>query len=237
LQELKRRCLNRASVIGLVVVVAAAAGLSLAATAGAGTRTAVPAGAITTAPRAGAPAVGAALPVASQTIFSNFGPGRSYDCCSAWDVSEAGTGFLFETANGFTPSAGGQISRIDIALSNLTGTNNATVELAQDSGGLPGAVIRSWSVAGQPPFGSCCAVTTINVSPLIPVGAGHQYWLIAIAGPNVQNDTFDTWNFTYNDANTGPIMQWDGTTWIDRAPNPSGAFDILGCGKLCKVYP
>ncbi len=153
-------------------------------------------------------------------------------------MSEPGsTPGLFENANAFTPSTGSQITRIDLALTNVSGTNNATVELARDNGGLPGAVIRSWSVAGQPPFGGCCTVTTINVSPLIPVGAGHQYWLIAIAGPNVLNDTWDAWNFTYNGASTGPVMSWNGATWIDNTGSPSSAFDVLGCGKLCKVYP
>ena len=109
-------------------------------------------------------------------------------------MSESGsaTGTLWENANEFTPSVGGQITRIDIALSWVSGTNNATVELVQDNGGFPtGQVMGVWSVAGQAPFGGCCAVTTINTGRLIPVGAGRHYWLLAISGPNVQNDTWD----------------------------------------------
>jgi hypothetical protein len=242
----KRRGVNRTSLIGAGLI-AAAAGLvfAVAPVASAGRAPAVSHGAITTLGAkvgvkagAGASSASSALPTSAATVFSNFGPGNAYDSGVGWTVSESGspTG-LFVNANGFTPSAGGYVSRIDVALSNVLGTNNATIELAQDSGGLPGAVIRSWSVAGQPPFGSCCTVTTINVSPLIALGAGHQYWLIASAGPNGLDDTWDAWNWTYDGASTGPAMSWDGNSWIDNTGQPSGAFALYGCGKLCKVYP
>ncbi len=226
-----------------VGLIAAAVGLVFAAApvASASPVPAVSHGAITTATAkagVGASSASSALPTTAATIFNNFGPGNAYDASTGWTVSQPGSSpGLFENANAFTPSAGGQISRIDLALTNVLGANNATVELAQDNGGLPGAVIRSWSVAGQPPFGGCCTVTTISVSPLIPVGAGKQYWLIAIAGPNVLNNIWDAWGETYNGASTGPVMSWDGISWIDNTGSPSGAFDILGCGKLCKVYP
>ena len=80
-------------------------------------------------------------------IFNNFGPAlNAYDSRLGWTVSEAGSlvGTLFENANEFTPSVGGQITRIDIALSNDFGTNNATVELVQDNGGL-----ADWTGAGR----------------------------------------------------------------------------------------
>jgi hypothetical protein len=231
------------SLTGLVLVVAAVAGLSVAAAAGAGTRPAVPKAAITrTTVKPGAATTAAALPFGSQMIFNNFGPAlNAYNPGTGWTVSEtgSGTGTLWENANAFTPSVGGQITRIDIALSNYFGTNNATVELVQDNGGLPtGQVLGAWSVAGQAPFGSCCAVTTINTGRLIPVGAGRQYWLVAVPGPNFQNDTWDAWNWTYNNASTGPNMSYEGGVgWIDNTGDPSGAFDIVGCGKVCKVYP
>ena len=234
--------LNRASVVGLVVVVAAVAGLSLAAAAGAGTRAVVSKGALTkTTVKPAAATTAAALPFGSQLIFNNFGPAlNAYNSGTGWTVSETGSlvGTLFENANAFTPSVGGQITRIDIALSWVSGTNNATVELVQDNGGLPtGQVLGAWSVAGQAPLGSCCAVTTINTGRLIPVGAGRQYWLVAIPGPNVLNDTWDAWNWTYNGASTGPNMSYSAGFWADNTGQPSGAFDIVGCGKLCKVYP
>jgi hypothetical protein len=225
----------------LVLVVAAVAGMSLAAAAGAGTRVVVAKGAITrTTVKPGAATTAAALPFGSQLIFSNFGPAlNAYNAGSGWTVSESGsaTGVLFENANEFTPSVSGQVTRIDIALSNFFGTNNATVELVQDNGGLPtGQVMGAWSVFGQAPFGSCCGITTINLSQLIPLGAGHHYWLLAIPGPNFQNDTWDAWNWTYNGASTGGTMSFEGGVgWIDLTGDPSGAFDIVGCGKICKV--
>jgi hypothetical protein len=224
-------------------LIAAAVGLVFAAApvAGAGTARAVPPGAVTrTAAHGAQPAASpAALPAGSQVIFSNFGPpGNAYESSIGWTVSAAGSavGSFLANANAFTPAVNSQITRIDIALSHFLGTNNATIQLAPDNGGVPGTPIRSWLVAGQPAFGTCCAVTTIDVSPLVPVAAGKRYWLIAKPGPNALNDTWDAWNWTYNGAQTGPVLTSDGTNWF--VPGAvSGAFDIVACGKLCKVYP
>jgi hypothetical protein len=180
------------------------------------------------------PSVARSLTVGPMTIFNNLGVfPNTYACCGGWTVSGPQSAFnRFEAAMAFTPSQSAFVTRIDVALSHELGTNKATIELAQDSGGLPGAVIRTWSVANQPPFLSCCALTTINVSPLISVDAGKQYWLIATAGQN----TWDTWN-----GNTigqlGPVADNNFASggWIlSGSAATEGAFDVIGC-KLCKV--
>jgi hypothetical protein len=217
--------------IACAVLAATVAGLGIASAAGASgtpwiTRTTAAAGARTS-------ASSPALPSGSFYVYNNFGPGNAYDCCVGWTVSESGSipGY-FTSAMSFTPSSSAQVMQIDLALSSVAGTNNATIQLARDAGGIPGTVIGTWGVAGQPAVGGCCTVTTVHTG-LIPVGAGRTYWVVAIAGPNGSNDTWDAWNWNTTGATGGDIYNG---TWFMYG-NPTGAFDVIGCGKICKVAP
>jgi hypothetical protein len=222
--------------IGCVALVAVVAGLGVASAAGAGGASTVSAGAITTTHAVGAisaPAAPPSLPIGAMLLFSNFGPGNGYNCCTGWTVSEPGAVGLFRPAMAFTPSVNAQVTQIDIALGHVSGTNNATISLAQDNGGVPGTILRTWPVALQPPFGTCCIVTTVGGS-LVPVAAGHKYWVIASAGPNVANNTWDAWNLN-SIGQQGPTALDTGSGFVLNANHTEGAFDVIGCGKLCKV--
>lgn len=217
--------------IACAVLAAVAAGLGVASGAGASgtpwiTRTTAPAG-------ARASASTSSVPSGAFVIYSNLGPGNAYACCIGWTVSESGSGpGYFTSAMSFTPSSSAQVTQIDVALGHVSGANNATIELARDAGGIPGTVLGAWGVAGQPPLGTCCGLTTIHTG-LIPVGAGRTYWVVAIAGPNGSDDTEDAWNFNTTGATGGDIYNG---TWFMYG-NPTGAFDVIGCGKICKVSP
>jgi hypothetical protein len=76
-------------------------------------------------------------------------------------------------------------------------------------------------------------LTTVYTG-LIPVRAGRTYWVVATAGPNVSNNTWDAWNFNTTGATSGTIDYYSGT-WHTQVGQPSGAFDVIGCGKICKV--
>ena len=168
-------------------------------------------------------------------IFDNLGFGGSYQSGIGWTVSEpASPVTLHKPAMAFTPAADSQITRIDVALGHVSGTNNATIQLARDSGGLPGTISQSWPVFAQPTFGTCCTLATINLSTLIPVGAGKQYWLIAKTGPNVANNTWDAWNLN-SVGQDGPVAADTGSGFVSLGTDDEGAFDVIGCGKLCKV--
>ncbi len=218
--------------LACTVLVAGLAGLGIASVAGAsGTPwiTRVPGA-------AGAPTSTSSpsLPQGAFYIYNNFGPGNAYNCCVGWTVGESGSSVgLAASAMSFTPSSNAQVTQIDLALGHVGGTNNATIELARDNGGIPGAVIGSWGAAGLPAFGSCCGVTTVHTGTLIPVGAGRTYWVVAIAGPNGSNDTWDAWNWNTTGATGGDYYNG---TWYQYG-NSTGAFDVVGCAKLCKVYP
>lgn len=176
-----------------------------------------------------------AAPTSSSVIFSNLGPGGTYYAGDGWCVepNAGGCGPYQAVAMPFTPSAGNQVTQIDLGLTHYSGTNDAVIKLQQDNGGVPGTVLGSWPVAGQPPFGSCCGLTTIHVSPTIPVGAGRTYWVVAY--PGVGTAPTDVWNWSsYLYGTTFAIDQGGG--WFDVYDYAS-AFDVLGCGKLCKVSP
>jgi hypothetical protein len=231
--------MNRASSVCLVLVVVAAAGLGFAGVAGAGaTRVSTEVIATSTAKvRAQIPPA-ATLPLGQVTIFSNLGPFPNTYSGVTWVVSGPNSGFgRFEVAQAFTPSSGAFITQIDVALSHFLGTNRATVQLAQDNGGLPGAVLRSWPLANQPPFNVCCPLTTIDVSPMIAVGAGKKYWLIAMAGPSLLGDTWDGWDQN-SIGQLGPVAgnNFASNGWfLIGSAESEGAFDVIGCPKLCKV--
>lgn len=173
------------------------------------------------------------LPRGAFYIYDNFGPGHSYFCCQGWAVSEPNGIGSFSSAMSFTPSSSAHVAQIDLALEHVFGTNNATIELARDNGGIPGSVLGSWSVAGQPDAGTCCKVTAVHTSP-IPVNAGQTYWVVAIAGPNPADNTFDVWNWNTTGPTGGDF--YDGTIWYQYG-DPTGAFDVIGCGKICKAAP
>jgi len=172
----------------------------------------------------------------ASVIYSNLGPGGAYYPYDGWcvhgDVSAGVCTGYQKVAMPFTGN-GGTVTQIDLALTNSGGTNNATVQLVRDEAGVPGAVLGSWSVANQPPLGGCCALTTIHVSPTIPVGAGKKYWVVAGPGPNNQDDTADVWNWN-SQLSTGTYAYNNGSGWT-TAQSPVSAFDVLGCGKLCRV--
>jgi hypothetical protein len=175
----------------------------------------------------------ASLPTGAFYIYNNLGPGNAYNCCVGWTVGEPGsTVGLATSAMSFTPSSNAQLTQIDLALGHVNGANNATIELAHDNGGIPGTVIGAWGVAGQPAMGTCCGLSTVHTG-LIPVGAGRTYWVVAIAGPNGADDTWDAWNWNTTGATGGDYYNG---TWYQYG-NPTGAFDVIGCGKLCKVSP
>lgn len=218
--------------VACAVLVAIVAGLGVASAAGAsGTPW------ITHVPATGCKAPSTSSPTLSQGafyIYNNLGAGDTYNSCIGWNVSEPGGGGSFTSAMSFTPSSSAQVTQIDVALSHISGTNNATIELARDDGGgIPGTVLGSWSVSGQPAFGTCCGLTTVYTG-VIPVGAGRTYWVVAIAGPNGANDTDDRWNWNTTGATGGDF--YAPPNWYMYG-NPTGAFDVIGCGKICKVSP
>lgn len=181
------------------------------------------------------------VPPGQVTIYSNLGPGNSYDPWNSWCVvllpwppnPALCPPAPQAVAMAFTGN-GGYVTQIDLGLTFIDGTNAATVQLATDNGyPAPSQVLRSWQVANQPLIYTCpCGLTTVHVSPAIPVAAGRRYWVIVRPGTSM---TADAWNHTYNAAQglIGVYYDWWGRWQVGDAP--MSAFDVIGCPKLCKV--
>jgi hypothetical protein len=170
---------------------------------------------------------------ASNTVFfSNLGPGGSFDP-TGWCVTgaTAGCGSRFDEAMPFYPSVSGIVTQIYAGVTNVAGPNAALVQLAQDNNGVPGAILAGGYVFGSPPFGSTCCAGSISISPSVPIGYGHRYWVIVRAATSM---TFDAWNWSYYGGTTAFAYSVNGTTW-NSSFGAISSFAVIGCSKLCKV--
>ena len=164
---------------------------------------------------------------ASIIMFNNFGPGHTYDTLNTAGFTTGSGTFLGTQVFGqqFTPLVSGTATQIDVAINYDMGfTNNVTLSLQNDSGGLPGSTITSWSLTSMPVSPGCCDTVTLSQS----LTAGTQYWLVMSPGdPN----TFANWNAN----STGDMGRlWFGGTTV-HASGVRGAFDVLGAGSASSV--
>jgi len=174
-----------------------------------------------------------ALPLTSRagtiTVYSNFGAGNSYDCCNGYTESGAGsfTGFNSLQAMAFTNATGHNLflTQIDLADSFVAGNNSMTLDLYADNGGVPGAVLESWTVNNLSSLGTCCAIVTVFDSAGVVLQNGATYFL----APASDNVTWEAWNWNTTGASgAGAISTDGGATWAPGPYNPNGAFDVLG---------
>jgi hypothetical protein len=190
---------------------------------------------ITTAPpRASSPSPSlvkpdTAIPEGTNTIYSTFGSGHSYNCCTGWTLSgpTSVVGTPFSAAMAFTPTKGTYLlTQLDLAIGYVSGTSGYKLELDADDHGKPGRKIAKWEVTGLPIFGyTSNSVETIKVKGLILLEKHHQYWLV----PKVNSDEWAAWNWNSVAVSGNGLWSNDGgSTWTTIGTNPSGAFDVLG---------
>jgi hypothetical protein len=134
------------------------------------------------------------------TIFDNIGrayPDGTYWCCEASSITgpNATGGFLPELwlAVAFTPEANHLITKVEVAVSLLLGSDELDLSVNNDADGLPGTTIISGHMTQLPVFGSCCTVEAKEDTDGIPVTAGTQYWIVVKPHGN-NSDTFAGWN-------------------------------------------
>ena len=198
--------------------------------------------------------------VASETIFglvgsaegvvaySTLGPGDSYTGNSGYTLGIF-AGKDFSAAEAFSPSSTITFDDVDLAAGWISGNNSLIVQLRDDGGGLPGAVLESFTFTNIPewPQGGSGDLL-IGDSLLHPeLVAGAQYWVAVLpgatytsgvwdfSGPPIMNATLcgstdggSTW---YRLSNTQqPAFRIDGSA----VPEPS-TFALLGVGAVCLV--
>ena len=135
---------------------------------------------------------------ADQIIFSNFGPGMTFDTNHGYTVAGSNALGTSVVANRFTATSNLSFSSAQLALGLSSGSPSILqVLLETDSGGLPGSIIETINVniGAFPPGGVVTATSALN--PLLT--SGTNYWLVAYApGPN----TAAEWNFSFGDVPT-----------------------------------
>lgn len=169
------------------------------------------------------------LPSAAKadTIFTDFGPGNAYNCCTGLTVSGINSVIATQwwAANAFTPSGNFTLTQIDVAIGTVTGTNGVTLSLETDSAGQPsGTVLESWNVTNLPAFGSCCGIETVTSGGGVVLSNGVQYWVVATP---LGNDTWAAWNENSIGLQGLSESNNNGTGWQNFG-NPEAAFDVLG---------
>lgn len=166
---------------------------------------------------------------ADEIIFSNFGPGMTFNTSTGWNVSGANVFGGRVVAQSFSPLTGFTFSNAQLAIGIIDGPNLLQVVLMTSSGALqqPDTIIETITLTNAvspfTPSGIVLANSTLH--PVL--NPGEQYWLVAFA-PN--DTTFMAWNFSVNDSPqafsllngshslTGP---WE-------FGSPRGAFQVVG---------
>ena len=171
---------------------------------------------------------------AGSVLFSNFGPGNSYDTGDGNFVGNGldGTGNNYASGDTFTPSATGPFTSLTIALSNYYGTNTDTlaVSLTADSGAnSPGSVLAAFDIGpgSLGLFGLNNAPLVLTAIPGISLMAGTQYW-VTVADISGGTDT-NVWNWnTTGDASANAISTDGGMTWFSPSGLTPGAYSVNG---------
>jgi hypothetical protein len=173
---------------------------------------------------------GPAGPARADVIFSNLGPGESYNQIQGY--IEAGPEAAFPlTRQAMAFTAGQTPTSFDgarVALGLASGANEIDLRLYTDAGGQPGAVIETIHASGQMPtygqFGSGHLVTFESaLHPLLE--AGGTYWLL----PFASGDTFAGWNRN-DQGSSGPFalsQELEPTGWVVSSQQ-QGAYAVNG---------
>jgi hypothetical protein len=112
--------------------------------------------------------------IAGRMAFSSFGPSNSYQT-NAWHVGSDAH------ADWFVPTASGRLAEVQLAIEpagNAQQAGNATVSIAKDRRGFPGATLETFSVPAMAPTAAAAAGPIVLTSVTRPaLRAGVKYWM------------------------------------------------------------
>lgn len=138
-------------------------------------------------------------------IFDNLLPKKTYPdgtyfCCLATAIAGPDNGYDPQQwwAEAFTPSINATVTKIEVAITYMLGTNGVNIGLYSDANGVPGTALVSQDVSNLPSFGGCCATMALKDKEGIAVAAGTQYWVVLSTDSN--NASFlGSWNYNTSD--------------------------------------
>jgi hypothetical protein len=143
-------------------------------------------------------------PWGKGTIFDNIGtayPKGTYWCCEGYTITgpTALSGFPeYWEAGAFTPKADRTVTKVEVAVGWVEGTNGLVLSINDDASGVPGKAIKSWALSGLPNFGSCCMIEVKTDAAGIPVKANTQYWIV-LKTNGKESTTWAAWNVNDTD--------------------------------------
>ena len=174
--------------------------------------------------------LGAGVARADTVVFSNFGPGMTFNTNIAWNIGSSSPPFV--RANRFTATSNLNFSSAQLPLEVFRGSSPSILQviLETDAGGVPGSVMEILNVSLDPLLPASVVTATSVLNPLLT--SGVNYWLVVFApGTN----TLGGWFFSFSDFPTGnnfafnsipsPTGPW---TLLGTSSNPRGAFQING---------
>lgn len=151
-------------------------------------------------------------------VFNSFGPGNTYNPGVVWAVGGASApGGYRGQAEFFVPGISGYLSSVQLATFRLGGSTLSDFFIAQDSSGIPGAVVESFS--GVQNANGLLMINSIT-QPLLQ--AGQKYWLCD------EPDASNSYNGWYKTTRTLPMVlplnvpSGVGARWAPR-PRPAAS--------------
>jgi len=165
----------------------------------------------------------------ADTLFSNFGIGHTYQCCTGWTLSTPDSGAQSSEAqyNAFSPTISAKLDQVTAGISWVSGTNEILLALFSDTGGRPGALMELWDVRDLPRFGIADDTPfTVDSASNPLLLTGQQYWLGAT--PKFGSDTWGSWNYnSIGQVGLVGFSPYDGGSFFSTTGSP-GAFEITG---------
>ena len=178
------------------------------------------------------------------TIYDNIAtadPKGSYWCCEGYTITgpTALSGFPeYWEAGAFTPSANHTVTKVEVAVGFVEGTNGLVLGLYSDASGVPGKAIKTWALSSLPTFGSCCTVEARTDAAGISVTAGTQYWILLKTNKK-ETTTWAAFNVNDTDQIDSQVTAFycsqdvsgscsNNDKWTASQSTPGPAFAVLG---------
>jgi hypothetical protein len=114
--------------------------------------------------------------LSATTIFTNLGPGQSYNNSGYTTSSGSSTPVTFTDGTVFTATASGSLQDILVPIANTIGP--LTFGLYSDSSGHPGALLEQWSSVAVP--SSLANIPLLTLTSVVHPGllSGGIYWFV-----------------------------------------------------------
>jgi hypothetical protein len=164
--------------------------------------------------------LGAATALPAEIIFSDLGPGGSYQSSSGWTIYGTTAPTKTDRASSFVPAGNYTLDSIQAAFTWSFGFNTGDMYLMSDNGGVPGTILESFHFNNLPHFGVSPTALTTGVSTLHPLlSAGVRYWVATSAN----DDSFLSFNWN-NTGYMGVASRDNGGAWGMSPDLTAGAF-------------